>query len=109
MTVSTSEPDRRGIPTKDSIRAGIFFSIAAVFVFSVSNALIKWLVARYPVGEVVVFRSIFSLIPALVIVFSQGGWGSLRTPRIICHDPKQGHEDRNKSYHSRLLNFTPPG
>ena len=85
MTVSTSEPDRRGIPTKDSIRAGIFFSIAAVFVFSVSNALIKWLVARYPVGEVVVFRSIFSLIPALVIVFSQGGWGSLRTHRIKGH------------------------
>jgi len=85
MTAVADPKERRGIPTKDSIRTGIFFSIGAVFAFSISNALIKWLVARYPIGEVVAFRSFFSLIPAMVIVFSQGGWSSLRTRRLPGH------------------------
>lgn len=85
MTGAAATEDRRGIPTKDSIRAGIFFSIAAVFCFSISNALIKWLVARYPIGEVVFFRSFFSLFPALLVVASQGGWSSLRTHRLPGH------------------------
>jgi drug/metabolite transporter (DMT)-like permease len=85
MTANAATEDRRGVVTKDSIRAGIFFSIAAVFVFSISNALIKWLVARYPLGEVVFFRSVFSLLPALAVVASQGGWSSLRTRRLPGH------------------------
>jgi drug/metabolite transporter (DMT)-like permease len=85
MTDAENSRDRRGIEARDSIRTGLFFAIAAVFFFSISNALIKWLVARYPIGEVVFFRSIFSLLPALVVVASQGGWTSLRTQRLPGH------------------------
>ena len=87
MTANAATEDRRGVVTKDSIRAGIFFSIAAVFVFSISNALIKWLVARYPLGEVVFFRSVFSLLPPLPLRrpwlprAARCKWRSAETPR----------------------------
>src|SRR5947208_1275973 len=43
-------------PTQDEVRRGIAYMIVSVFIFAIVNALVKWLVADYPVTQVVFFR-----------------------------------------------------
>lgn len=59
--------------------------IAAVAVFAVLNAAVKWQVARYPVGEVIFIRCLFALIPCFVLVALSGGLRVLRTRRLGWH------------------------
>ena len=42
----------------DNVPAGILYMIAATVLFAVTSAIAKWLVAIYPVGEVMFFRSL---------------------------------------------------
>ncbi len=73
------------VPSREEIRAGILYMVAAVFVFSVINALVKWETASYPLDEVVFFRCAFSLLPCLVLVMRSGGFRLLRTQRLKEH------------------------
>ncbi|HWI26708.1 MAG TPA: DMT family transporter [Stellaceae bacterium] len=73
------------VPSREEVRAGIFYMLASVFVFSMINALVKWEAARYPLEEVVFFRCAFSLFPALGLVFAGGGARLLRTGRLGEH------------------------
>ena len=57
-----SKPAGERIGAHDNVPRGILFMIAATALFSVSNAFAKWLVATYPVGEVMFFRSFSSLL-----------------------------------------------
>jgi drug/metabolite transporter (DMT)-like permease len=68
-------------PTGDQVRRGIFCMIASFFVFSVVHAMVKWLVARYPLTEVAFFRCLFSLVPLSVLVAMNGGLAAVRTSR----------------------------
>ena len=72
-------------PTREEIRRGILYIVAAVFVFAVVNALVKWQVATYPVTEVVFFRCWFALLPGVVLIAANGGIGALRTRRPFAH------------------------
>ncbi|MGQ0663349.1 MAG: DMT family transporter [Pseudomonadota bacterium] len=72
-------------PSRDDIWRGIRYMVAAVVLFSVVSVLIKWLVAVYPVTEVVFFRSVFALLPCLVLVMTHGGISALRTERLGLH------------------------
>lgn len=71
--------------SREESRRGIFYMIAAVFVFSAVNALVKWLVETYPLGEVIFFRCLFALAPALCLVAASGGVAVLRTSRLPEH------------------------
>ena len=73
------------IPSREDIRRGIFYMISAVLVFSLINAGIKWETARYPLGEIIFLRCIFSLIPCLAVLAASGGWRLLRTRRLKEH------------------------
>jgi drug/metabolite transporter (DMT)-like permease len=73
------------IASREEIRAGIFYMIASVAVFSVINAVVKWEAARYPLNEVVFFRCLFSLLPCLALLAATGGFGRLRTQRLKEH------------------------
>lgn len=73
------------VPSRDEVRAGIFYMLGSVFVFSVVNALVKWEAARYALDEVVFFRCVFSLVPAFALVAGGGGARLLRTGRIREH------------------------
>ncbi len=79
-------PSRRFVmpaPSPEEVRAGICYMLASVFVFAVINALVKWEAARYPLGEVVFFRSGFSLLPCLALLAGGGNpWRRLRTRRL---------------------------
>jgi drug/metabolite transporter (DMT)-like permease len=72
-------------PTREEVRRGILYVIASIFVFALTNALIKWLVVRYSVVEVIVFRSTFALIPCLYLIATHGGVLALRTKRLHQH------------------------
>jgi drug/metabolite transporter (DMT)-like permease len=69
----------------DLVVHGILYMIASTIAFAGVNALIKWEVAIYPVGEVAFFRSLFSLIPCFIIVLPRHGLRVLRTGRIADH------------------------
>src|SRR5260221_13525369 len=73
------------VPTREEVRRGIIYVVASIFVFALTNALIKWLVVRYSVVEVIVFRSTFALIPCLYLTATHGGILALRTKRLLQH------------------------
>lgn len=64
---------------------GIAYAVAGVLVFSIQDALAKWLVADYSVAQIIFFRGIFALIPCAFIVHRSGGWAALRTRRLHLH------------------------
>jgi drug/metabolite transporter (DMT)-like permease len=72
-------------PRRDSVVGGIAFMVASTVAFALVNALIKWEVALYPVGEVAFFRSLFSLIPCYAIVLPRAGLRVFRTDRYFEH------------------------
>ena len=51
-----------GAARDNHVVRGITFMIGATVMFAISNALSKWIVAIYPVGEVMFSRSLTSLI-----------------------------------------------
>jgi len=73
------------VPTREDMRRGIAFVVASVFVFAVINAVVKWLVVRYPVAEIIFFRSSFALLPCGFLVATHGGLPVLRTRRLGEH------------------------
>jgi drug/metabolite transporter (DMT)-like permease len=73
------------VPSREEIRAGILYMVGAVLLFSAINAGVKWETARYPVDEVVFFRCIFSLVPCLGLLATQGGFRLMRTRRLGEH------------------------
>lgn len=73
------------VPSREEIRRGIFLMIASVFVFAAINVLVKWEVARYPLGVIVFFRCIFALLSGSVLLAAQGGLPLLRTRIIGAH------------------------
>lgn len=72
-------------PRLDDIPRGILFMIAATLLIAVSNALSKWLVATYPVGEVMFFRSFSSLIVCAAFVLPAAGLGVFATRHPRAH------------------------
>lgn len=73
------------MPSRDEIRRGILHMVGAVFIFAAVNVLLKWQIARYPLGEVVFFRCVFALLSGIALVAAQGGLPLLRTRRISGH------------------------
>ncbi|MBC7906979.1 MAG: DMT family transporter [Rhodospirillaceae bacterium] len=63
---------------------GIACMVAAASVFATMDALVKWLVATYPVIQVMAFRSAFALVVVLPLLWA-GGWGQLVTRRKWAH------------------------
>ena len=49
-------------PIRNATLAGIILMLISVFLFTVNDALGKWMVSIYPVGEFILLRSIFALI-----------------------------------------------
>jgi drug/metabolite transporter (DMT)-like permease len=66
----------------DNIRLGILYMTGAVFLFSIQNAIGKWLAQDYPIPMLVFFRSFVALLPAFVIVAKAGGLRIMRTTRL---------------------------
>jgi drug/metabolite transporter (DMT)-like permease len=74
----TAQPSLRD----DNVRLGILYMMGAVFLFSIQNAVGKWLAQDYPIPMLVFFRSFVALLPAYILVLRAGGPKILRTNRL---------------------------
>lgn len=70
---------------RERIGRGIAFMVAAVALFNVMGALVKWLGPHYPIGQLMFFRNAFAIPAGLAIVLGQGGLSQLRTERPFAH------------------------
>jgi drug/metabolite transporter (DMT)-like permease len=61
------------------------FMIGSTILFAGVNAVVKWEVALYPIGEVAFLRSAFGLIPLYFIILPHTGLAVLRTARLFDH------------------------
>ncbi len=66
---------------QDHVPRGIICMIAATVLFAITAALAKWLVATYPIGEVVFFRSFFSLVICAAFILPVTGLSVFATRR----------------------------
>jgi drug/metabolite transporter (DMT)-like permease len=64
---------------------GIMFMIGATVLFAISNALSKWVVAIYPVGEVMFARSLSSLVACAAFMLPVTGLSVFATRRVRDH------------------------
>jgi drug/metabolite transporter (DMT)-like permease len=64
---------------------GIMFMIGATVMFAISNAISKWVVASYPVGEVMFARSLSSLIVCSAFMLPATGLAVFATQRVRDH------------------------
>jgi drug/metabolite transporter (DMT)-like permease len=65
----------------EDVRLGILYMIASVLLFSMQNAIGKWLAQTYPIPMLVCFRSAVALLPSFFLVL-RGGICVLRTRRL---------------------------
>jgi drug/metabolite transporter (DMT)-like permease len=73
------------VESHNSPLKAISFLIAGVFVFSLQDVIIKWISGNYPVHEIVFIRSVFAVIPILLIARLEGGFQLLRTRHYGLH------------------------
>jgi drug/metabolite transporter (DMT)-like permease len=66
----------------EDVRLGILYMIASVLLFSMQNAIGKWLAQTYPIPMLVFFRSAVALLPSFFLVLRAGGICVLRTRRL---------------------------
>ncbi len=83
-TVSTTI-DKSAAGRDNHVVRGIMFMIGATVMFAISNALSKWVVAIYPVGEVMFSRSLSSLIVCSTFMLPVTGLSVFATKRVRDH------------------------
>lgn len=74
-----------GTESYDSPLKSILYAIAGVFVFSLHDVIVKLISGEYPVHEIILIRSCFSIIPILFIARLEGGLHLLRTSHFGAH------------------------
>ena len=70
---------------RDHITRGIAFMVAASLMFSITNAMVKWEVGLYPIGEVAFLRTICGFTTLCAIFLPRTGFGVFRTHRPFAH------------------------
>ncbi len=70
---------------RNQIPRGILYMVASTVVFAGGNAIVKWEVATYPVGEVAFFRSLFAFATVALMILPRTGWAVLRTRHYRAH------------------------
>jgi drug/metabolite transporter (DMT)-like permease len=74
-----------GLPRAEHVTLGILYMVGATFMFSVSSAASKWLVADYPPGEVMFVRTAISLIVVAMFILPRTGLSVYRTGKPGAH------------------------
>lgn len=73
------------VPRREHIPLAILHMISATVLFAASSAISKWLVATYPIGEVLFTRTGIALIVCAVFILPQSGLSVFRTARLRHH------------------------
>ncbi len=64
---------------------GIALMVVAVGLYSIMDAMVKWLGPSYPTLEIVFFRSLFAFVPIAYVLWRSGSLASLRTRQPLGH------------------------
>ncbi|RWE31285.1 MAG: EamA/RhaT family transporter, partial [Mesorhizobium sp.] len=67
-----TQPVARNSPIRNVLLAGILLMLAGDFLFALNDAMGKWLVASFSVGQVVLIRSIGAFIVLGPMIANQG-------------------------------------
>jgi len=70
---------------QERIPLGILYMLIATILFAGSSALSKWLVATYPIGEMLFVRAAVALIGASLVILPTTGLAVFRTKRLRDH------------------------
>src|SRR6516225_1163463 len=70
---------------RNQVPLGIAYMVGSTAMFAGGNAVVKWQLATYPLGEVAFGRTLFSLLTVAAIVLPRTGWVVLRTRRYREH------------------------
>jgi drug/metabolite transporter (DMT)-like permease len=69
-----------------NILKAILLKLVSAFLFAVMSALVRWLGEKYPVGQLVFFRSAFGIVPVILIYAWRGELAAaVRTTRVGGH------------------------
>ncbi|MCC6776538.1 MAG: DMT family transporter [Hyphomicrobiales bacterium] len=80
--MSTEPPKPKRV---ERVPLGIAFMIGATVMFASSSAIAKWQVALYPLGEVMVIRTLASLALCALIIMPRTGLAVFRTQKLHAH------------------------
>jgi drug/metabolite transporter (DMT)-like permease len=78
--IVSAKPARR-----EHVQLGILYMVGATIVFAASSAVSKWLVASYPIGEVLFTRTVVALLTCALFIMPQTGLAVFRTRRLGHH------------------------
>ena len=70
---------------RNQIPRGIFYMVISTVMFAGVNAIVKWELALYPVGEVAFLRSLFAFLAVVLLILPRNGLAVLRTRRYREH------------------------
>jgi drug/metabolite transporter (DMT)-like permease len=70
---------------RNQVPRGILYMVGSTVMFAGGNAVVKWQLATYPLGEVAFGRTLFAFLTVAAIVLPRAGWGVLRTRRYREH------------------------
>jgi len=70
---------------RNQVPLGIAYTVGSTVMFAGGNAVVKWQLATYPLGEVAFGRTLFAFLTVAAIVLPRAGWGVLRTRRYREH------------------------
>ena len=70
---------------RNQVPIGIAYMVGSTVMFAGGNAVVKWQLATYPLGEVAFGRTLFAFLTVAAIVLPRSGWGVLRTQRYREH------------------------
>jgi drug/metabolite transporter (DMT)-like permease len=70
---------------RNQIPRGIAYMFASTVMFAGVNAIVKWELETYPIGEVAFFRSLFALAAVAAMILPRTGIAVLRTRRYREH------------------------
>ena len=69
----------------DNSALGVLLMSLAAFLWVLHDAISKWLMQDYSIYQVLLLRTVFSLLPILIVVRREGGYTRLRNSRIwVC-------------------------
>ncbi len=71
--------------TLDSTLRGIVLVATGISIFSVQDVIIRLLSDEYSVIQIMFIRALVALVPMAMFVYWEGGFATLRTPRLWLH------------------------
>ena len=89
MSIAESQAQAQQAQTqaarRNQIPRGIAYMVASTVMFAGGNAVVKWQLETYPLGEVAFSRALFAFLTIATIVLPRAGLGVLRTRRYREH------------------------